>query len=433
MGVTIVQKSDLKKKKKNPTFALVLAGGAISGGAFKLGGLMALDDFLVNKKVNEFDMYVGLSAGAFIGAFLAGGLTPVELVKAMEGRCKRLTPLKPLDFYWPAYKEWIRRGKFLIKDLLFVWPSILKTLIEFYPTHDTQIKAAFNRFMKNPTYHNFEEVLSPLIEEVVAATPIPHPGKYIPSGVFDNSKLEEYVRKNLENNDIPNNFKKLKRERGVDLYITATNLNTAQTAIFGHDFDSTLSISEAVQASSAVPGFYIPARLKGEEYLDGGLRKTANVSLAMLKGADLIIVYNPFRPFMNRSRYQLGPNSPHISDYGMGMVINQTFRTMLQSRLHQGLERIRLDPHFKGDLILIEPTETDVQFFNMNPLAFWTRSEALKHGYVTVKRSLQNNIREIQEILASYGIVCNLDYLEETTEHFYDEERESIPYLRVVK
>ena len=37
MGITIVQKSDLKSRKRNPKVALVLAGGAVSGGAFKLG------------------------------------------------------------------------------------------------------------------------------------------------------------------------------------------------------------------------------------------------------------------------------------------------------------------------------------------------------------------------------------------------------------
>ena len=68
MGITIVQKSDLTVRKRNPRIALVLAGGAISGGGFKLGGLKAFDDFLVNRKTTDFDIYVGLSAGAFLAA-----------------------------------------------------------------------------------------------------------------------------------------------------------------------------------------------------------------------------------------------------------------------------------------------------------------------------------------------------------------------------
>src|SRR5947199_8904222 len=76
MGLTIVHKSDLTTRKKNPRVALVLAGGAVTGGAYKLGGLKALDDFLVNRKTTDFDIYVSLSAGAFLAAPLAGGVAP---------------------------------------------------------------------------------------------------------------------------------------------------------------------------------------------------------------------------------------------------------------------------------------------------------------------------------------------------------------------
>ena len=436
MGVTIIQKSNLSRVKKSPKLALVLAGGAISGGAFKMGGLMALDNFLANRSVTEFDMYVGMSAGSLLTSFLAGGIDPQEMLLALDGKSDKISPLQPWDFYWPAYREFWRRFSRLGKDMIHVWPSIAKAALQFLPMHEGEIRRNLKSFFNKPTYQKFEQVLLPLVKDVVDATPIPHPGRYIPSGVFDNSRLEKYVRTNLKRNNIPNNFRQLKRQRGVDLYTSTTNLNTAQMAIFGHDFDSTLSISEAVQASTAMPGFYIPAKLTGEEFVDGGLIKTANISLAMLKGADLIIVYNPFRPFMNRSRYQLDPSEPNISDWGMGMVINQSFRTVFHSRLYQGLERLRLDPQFKGDLILIEPNETDVQFFNMNPLAFWSRSDAAKNGFVSVKRGLEQNYRDIQEILAAYGIVCNIENLTLDGLSWTDEssiDRSERPMLRVVK
>jgi len=437
MGVTIIQKSNLSKAKKSPMLALVLAGGAITGGAYKIGGLLALDAFLENRKVTEFDMYVGLSAGGFLGSFLAGGIDPNEMLLAMDGKSDKVDPFQPWDFYWPAYKEFWRRASRLGKDLIHVWPAIAKAMIQYLPLHEGEIRRNLRKFMEKPSYQGFEQVLTPLIKEVMDATPIPHPGRYIPSGIFDNSRIEKYIQRNFKRNNIPNNFRMLKKQRGVDLYITATNLNTAQMAVFGHDFDSTLSISEAVQASTAIPGFYIPPKLRGEEYLDGGLRKTANISLAMLKGADLIIVYNPFRPFMNRSRYQLGPNAANISDWGMGMVLNQSFRALLQSRLHQGLERLRLDPHFKGDLILIEPTETDVKFFNMNPIAFWSRGDAARHGFVSVKRSLDQNYRDIQEILGSYGIRCRIENISLQENPYFSDvpkpEPDARPMLRVVK
>src|SRR5499426_3230183 len=109
MGLTIVHKSDLSVRKRNPRVALVLAGGAVSGGAYKLGGLKALDDFLVNRKTTDFDIYVGLSAGAFLAAPLAGGITPPEMLRSLEGSSEDFTELKALDFYQLNYREFAEK------------------------------------------------------------------------------------------------------------------------------------------------------------------------------------------------------------------------------------------------------------------------------------------------------------------------------------
>ena len=101
MGITIVQKSELGVRKHDPKIALVLAGGAITGGAFKLGGLKALDDLLVDRKINEFDTYVGLSAGALLAAPLAAGISPAEMLKSLEGKSEEFSQFQPLDFYNP--------------------------------------------------------------------------------------------------------------------------------------------------------------------------------------------------------------------------------------------------------------------------------------------------------------------------------------------
>ena len=43
--------------------ALVLGGGGFTGGVYEIGALRALDLLAVNRTVNEFDVYVGTSAG----------------------------------------------------------------------------------------------------------------------------------------------------------------------------------------------------------------------------------------------------------------------------------------------------------------------------------------------------------------------------------
>ena len=89
-----------------------------------------------------------------------------------------------------------------------------------------------------------------------SAREFPFPLAYLPSGFFDNSSLERYLRHNIERRGLTNDFRALYRMRKTALYIVAMNLDTAERVVFGHDEDTTLTISEAVQASTALPGFY---------------------------------------------------------------------------------------------------------------------------------------------------------------------------------
>ena len=110
-----------------------------------------------------------------------------------------------------------------------------------------------------------------------------------------------------------------------------------------------------MQASTALPIFYKPARIGGVDYVDGGIRNTANIDVAIEKGADLVICYNPFRPFLNRidaegrSRYFAAGR--YLSDRGLKMLINQVFRTMLHSRLRTALRGYLSDDRFRGDIV----------------------------------------------------------------------------------
>src|SRR3989442_8231449 len=124
MGLTIVHKSDLATRKKNPRVALVLAGGAVTGGAYKLGGLKALDDFLVNRKTTDFDIYVGLSAGAFLAAPPAGGVTPPEMLRSPDRTSEDFTYLSPLDFHNPNRTESAQKPPELLADLPTHLPSV---------------------------------------------------------------------------------------------------------------------------------------------------------------------------------------------------------------------------------------------------------------------------------------------------------------------
>src|SRR5258705_4407139 len=101
MGLTLIRKSDGTRPVANPTVALVLAGGAVSGGAFKVGGLKALNDFLVDRKITDLDLYVGLSAGAILGSSLAAGGSPDEMIRGLDGTRTPPDPLRPFALFQP--------------------------------------------------------------------------------------------------------------------------------------------------------------------------------------------------------------------------------------------------------------------------------------------------------------------------------------------
>src|SRR5262245_59536333 len=151
MGITIVQKSDLKTRKRNPKVALVLAGGAITGGAFKLGGLKALDDFLVNRKTTEFDTYVGLSAGAVLATPLAVGISPAEMIKSLEGKSTELSRFRARDFYSANTREFLERPlQYALALALFV-PGTVSDVVRGAPKLGRDLQRALKDYVKHPT------------------------------------------------------------------------------------------------------------------------------------------------------------------------------------------------------------------------------------------------------------------------------------------
>src|ERR687891_1973 len=98
------------RRKKPSKTALVLGGGGFTGGVYEIGALRALDLLAINSTVNDFDVYVGTSAGAFVGSMVANGVTPEEMMrvlnKALPSPIERPTLRTLLR---PNYGGWTRR------------------------------------------------------------------------------------------------------------------------------------------------------------------------------------------------------------------------------------------------------------------------------------------------------------------------------------
>ena len=62
------QSKPRRRRPRRSRTALVLGGGGFTGGVYEIGALRALDLLAVNRTVNQFDVYVGTSAGSFVAA-----------------------------------------------------------------------------------------------------------------------------------------------------------------------------------------------------------------------------------------------------------------------------------------------------------------------------------------------------------------------------
>src|SRR5437763_8251482 len=106
--------------------ALVLGGGGCTGGVYEIGALRALDLLSVNRTVNEFEVYVGTSAGAFVAAALANGVTPEEMMRVIVQQVPSPFPDASVgSLLKPNYTEFVAKGLLLPLRLA----RLLRTLV----------------------------------------------------------------------------------------------------------------------------------------------------------------------------------------------------------------------------------------------------------------------------------------------------------------
>jgi predicted acylesterase/phospholipase RssA len=346
--------------------ALVLAGGGVSGAVYEIGALRAIDDLLVNRTVNDFDIYVGTSAGALVGSFLANGMTSVDLMRVVNDTHPLVKFPEAKHLFNLNTREFLRRGLGLPRRLL-----------------STGVEALANRGHLSI----LDLVLSGL-------------GDALPSGIYDNRAYGEWVRDAIAKVGATNRFDQLNKE----LYIIATRLGNGQRTVFSA-ITPDVPISCAVAASSAVPVMYKPLRVNGAEYIDGGMRGNASLDLAIEHGAKLVVCINSLVPF-NEERWQppSGRSSGrYISDRGLEAVSAQATRVLLHSGLKYQIKQLQRR-HPDVDIILIEPSPDDPTMFFGNIMRLKDRIAIAEHGFRSVSVDLAGGYEVFKDTLARYDI-----------------------------
>jgi predicted acylesterase/phospholipase RssA len=263
--------------------AFVCSGGAVKAAAFHMGVCLAMQEkgfrFLGGLKGSgalpktpkrqslDIDTYVGSSAGSFISSYLASGYSVEQIFNAyLKSERGALRPIKYstlLSVRSSKHEEEIKAGLSLAKRLRSFTDGALDLLYR----------------RKSP----------------------------YASGIFSTSGIESYLR----NHVLPsNNFS----DYAADMFIVTTQLNHSKRVVFNKYawpspkddatciYDNTVSISDSVAASTALPPLFAPYGIRNHKnkviyYFDGEIRETLSVNVAEDAGADLIISSYSHQPY----------------------------------------------------------------------------------------------------------------------------------------
>ncbi len=368
-------------KSSKPTIALALAGGGPLGAIYEIGALCALDEALAGLDFTRLHHYVGVSAGGFIAAGLANGMSPRDLCASfIESHDGASEAFDPSWLMVPAYGEFARRAAML--------PALAASAVWRATWQRKSLTQAFERL-----------------------------GPGLPTGIFSNDLIHHRLARLFSRPGRTNDFRRLRTQ----LTLVATELDTGEAAPFGQPGLEHVPISKAVQASCALPGLFPPVEIEGRHFVDGALKKTMHASVVLERGVDLLLCLNPLVPFNSTqpgkgtgegSKLRPAAGIPRISDGGLPAVLSQTFRSMIHSRMELGMKHYaRAYPD--TDIVLIEPDQRDPELYLANTFSYSRRRELAEHAYQQTRGMLRSGRGDIACKLKRHGILLRDEVLQD--------------------
>ena len=366
--------------RRSNKLALALAGGGFTGYLFEVGALTALDDlFGESFTSNDFDMYVGVSAGSAVAALLAQGVKPKEILET------NLSGTRPYyfdhrDIFRPAIGEGMKTFWRATKQLI--------PLLQLY--------------VKN--YH--EMTMIDLLDKGQDA---------LPSGIYRLEPFAKYLENTFTAKGLGLRFVDLRK----DLYIPAIDLESGDRVIFGEEGWRHISIAQAVTASSAAPIYFCPVRIEGRDYVDAGIGRPAYFDLAVAKQVDLMVLINPMtlipRLCASWRDSAAAPRICRLREKGFLTIGEQAGRINFDARFSLGLAMFRQDYPDKN-LLMITPGPHDALLFERSFLSYQDRVHLLRAGYLSVVTLVRDRYDELRAQFARHAItIVHAEFEERVT------------------
>jgi NTE family protein len=325
----------LDKLKKREGTALVLSGGATKAFYFHLGVLKALH-------LNNISSIVGSSAGAFMGALIASGISVEQLLDSVAKK----------KIYLPEIHEWVNS---VTSSMLF--RPKYKSLVgqSLYTSYQgLRLVTGLPRLLRKDILAEF---LDTLVDSQTKA-----------SSFFSTTTLEKTLNGLLSTND----FRDLK----TDLYVVATDIDSGRRVVFNsryqfidgeNRFITDIPIQKAVRASAAVPGLFEPVKIGGRYYVDGEIKRTLSADIG-IHLADTVIVSHTYQPLER-------PENRSIKNLGWFNIVKQSAYIVFHERIRVW-EQLYQQQFPDKHLICIAPDPDDEAFFLAPQFSF--RAEVQK-------------------------------------------------------
>ena len=363
-----------RQRPSQSRIGIAIAGGGPIGGMYEMGVLRALDQAIDGLDLTALDVYVGVSSGAFLAASLANRIDTEQLCRIFITGDADDVRFDPDIFVRPALREYAKRLG-AAPGLLWKW------------WRDTLL---------HPRSFHLGDTLGRF-------------GALVPTGLFDNEQIARFLKDAYSRHGRTDDFRELKRL----LYIVAVDLDNGNTVRFGGPGWDDVPISRAIQASAALPALYPPVEINGRQFVDGALRRTMHASMAFDAGIDLFIGLNPLVPVdASRARDPRGGRTPRLSSGGLPMVLSQTFRTLLQSRMQVGMQR-HAQQYDDIDQIVFEPSPRDGDMFFTNAFSYGVRADVCDFAYNATLADLRQRHDELATLLARHGLSLRREVLDD--------------------
>lgn len=335
--------------------ALCLAGGGIEGLIYELGVLRAIDDFLVGRRLTEFDVFCGISAGAVIAAFLANGVPAHEVIAGMRDGTDSVDPIGKAILFRPNVEELLER----------VFGGI---------------RSAWRRKRGGSALPGQADPLAALF-------------RLVPGGFLSGEPIKWWLEAQLTRPGRTNCFTRLQRE----LYIGATDQDTGHHIVFGEAGRRDVPISHAVRASTALVPYYPPEPIGGRFLVDGAFTRTTNFGVAIRHGARFIILVNPFVPLVAER-----PGS--VDEQGGVFAALQGVKALVHSRFEQTwshLDEVYPDVDFQSFL----PEGDELARLTGTLMKFFYRVEIAELAYEHTTAKIRKRMPGFADVMRRHGLL----------------------------